>query len=838
VLLFTQAWKELRAEKRFALLFLFNLALGLSGLVSMEAFRNSLSQSLAENAQSLLGADAAVSSRRPFSDADQKQIERLRASSQNSAEVRELFSMVRTEKAARLVMLKGLGAHYPLRGSLTLKQIGVVDSARLPALLAGENAWADPELGRQLGLKIGDSIQLGKITVKITDFIELDPTQGFRGFASSGRIFLSLDALMATGLISPQSTVTYTTLFQFAKVPSRDELRQWRFEDPGLHLRSAEDAAGESGRLLDYLADFLGLSALVALFLSSLGSAYLFRTWLVRRSRSFALHRVLGLRFLSAAIIPALQALLLSFAAVPLALLFGLAELRALSILVKTLAPVEVAPHLSASSVAVGFLIAAAGSVLTSLPFLLSLRSQPTRELLGGKLPEPKLGISGAAAFIPASILFYGLAVYECQSFRTAGIFFASLVSALAVLLLAGLAFLYILGRLLKFSHAWPWPLRQGLIHLSRRGFTSVSAFVALALAALLLNLLPQLRSSIGSELETSGRMPSFFLFDIQEEQLAPVEEALKEKQIALQNISPLVRAKLLQVNGENFERASGDGSFRTREEEMEARFRNRGFNLSFRPTLRDDETLLSGRAFQAAAPEISLEQNFAERLGLKLGDKLRFDVQGVEVDGTVVNLRSVRWASFRPNFFVLFNEGVLEGAPKTYLGGLPELSDSRREEVQDLLALKFPNVSAIDVRATVAQALELTDRMKWALNLMSAISLFAGAVVLFAIAYRQAELRRWDINLMKILGARAGSLRQQLLFEFALLAGVASLFGAILSVGFAWCCAFYFFDGAFRFSPAPLALSVAACTAIALVVAAAGASQVWRRNPAELLAE
>jgi putative ABC transport system permease protein len=841
-LLLRQAWKELWTEKKFALLFLVNLSLGLSGLVSMEAFRGSLNQSLAENAQSLLGADLAVSSRRALNEKEKAIVEEIAAKAEERTALAETFSMVRTSAASRLVLLKGIEANYPLRGELELSSGAHVSARQGPRLAFGE-AWMDPELARQLKLQINDRFTLGGREFLLRDFVALDPTQGFRGLALAGRIFLPLRSLRETGLLKSESTASYTELFRLANASHpKEEARAWtkRFVDPGVKVSAAGDAADESGRLLLYLSDFLGLSSLVALFLSSLGSAYLFRTWLVRRSRTFALHQVLGLSFARAAAIPAIQVLILAIGAVPLALAFGYLEQEALSFLVRSLSPVAVEARLNLAAAALALSVATVGTLSLSFPFLWSLRALPPKELLGGKLPEPGFPARLALLFLPPAAFLYGLAVYEAQSWRTAGIFGGALLGALVFFLAVGGLLLFFLGALAKRARAAPWPVRQGLLHLSRKGFTSLSAFVALSLGALLLNLLPQLRASLGQELGAEGagqgRLPSFFLFDIQEEQLGPLEVALKEKGLVLENQSPMVRARLLKVNEESYERTAGAEGFRTREEEMDARFRNRGFNLSYRAGLNGAETLVAGRPFKEGSAELSVEERFAGRLGLKLGDRLHFDVQGVEVEGTIVNLRKVKWTTFQPNFFVIFSEGVLEGAPKIFLGSLPDLPAEKREEVQTLLAERFPNVSAVDVRATVNRGLALADRMRGALNLMSAISLFAGIVVLFSIAYRQAELRRWDMNLLKVLGAGASTLRAQVIFEFGLLAFVASSFGAFLSLGFSWLCARFFFDGAYLVDWPPLVISVLACTLLAVGVATLGARGVWRRNPAELL--
>jgi len=247
----------------------------------------------------------------------------------------------------------------------------------------------------------------------------------------------------------------------------------------------------------------------------------------------------------------------------------------------------------------------------------------------------------------------------------------------------------------------------------------------------------------------------------------------------------------------------------------------------------------VAGKPFSGAgAAEISLPERFAERLGLKIGDELLFDVQGIEVAAKAVNLRKVRWTSFQPNFFVLFPDGVLNGAPKIFLGSVAELTDEKKDEVISAVASRFPNVSLVDVKATVRRALEVVDRMRWSLNLMSVISLFAGFVVLYSIADRQAELRRWDINLCRVLGASARDLRIQQAWEFGLLSAAAGSFGAFLSVAFTWVASYYLFEGVFHVDPLPLLAAVLGTTALGLAVAAGGARAVDKHSAAELLQE
>src|SRR5262249_31689239 len=150
-----------------------------------------------------------------------------------------------------------------------------------------------------------------------------------------------------------------------------------------------------------------------------------------------------------------------------------------------------------------------------------------------------------------------------------------------------------------------------------------------------------------------------------------------------------------------------------TREAQQERDFKNRTFNLTYRSELSESETLAVGKDFSPIPyewetadelPEISLEVRFANRLKIHLGDSMSFDVQGVPVEGRVVLMRRVKWLSFQPNFFVQFQPGVFNDAPKSFLASIPKLEAAEKDVLQNEIVRRFPNISVIDVSQAIAR--------------------------------------------------------------------------------------------------------------------------------------
>jgi len=361
-----------------------------------------------------------------------------------------------------------------------------------------------------------------------------------------------------------------------------------------------------------------------------------------------------------------------------------------------------------------------------------------------------------------------------------------------------------------------------------------------------MVTLAPQLQSVLAREVDPpeGSTLPSLFLFDIQPEQVGPLGEHLRASGAELQRASPMVRARLTAIDGNpvrgpdaKSDNAPSISGGRDREAR---RLHSRRYNLTYREALTSSEKLVEGRAFSpgppGALPELSLEVEFARSLGVEVGSHLAFDVQGIPVEGRIVNLREVRWNSFQPNFFVMFQPGVLEEAPQIYLASVPRLPDAEREALQASIVKRFGNVSVIDVTRSVKRLLALLEQLQWALTSTASLSLVVGLVLIFAIARDQARARRWEINLLKVLGADFAQIRKVLDIEFGVLGllataagiGCSCLASAILStavLGASW-------------SPAilPMLFAGIAIPSICVATARVATRGVLRERPLALL--
>ncbi|WP_413289794.1 ABC transporter permease [Bdellovibrio sp. HCB337] len=840
--------RELLRSWKFGLFFIFNLSLGLTGYVSLEAFKVSLQDSLRENSKSILSADLAVSARRALTDSEKNQIQSVMSTDAEMSESYEFFAMMSSAQGSRLVMVRAIDQNYPLYGQLVLGSgEKIVQSTPEKEILKSESTWVYPELMAQMGLKNGDEVQLGQLKLKVADSVGKDGTQTFRAAALAPRIFISRELLAKSGLIQYGSTYSVNYFFKLKndlQAAEKSEALLKVLTDPAIRVETSQGAGEDSGRQLGYLSDYLGLVAIIALFMSALGAAYLFRLFMTQRMREVAILRSLGLQATNAVSLYAVQVTVLGFLSLIPTVLVASVVLPLLSQLLASLTPFSLSPTMSWRAVWMALALGVVGSFVICLPFLLKIRELKPTKLFAEEKFSSDIEIRKPWVFLPGILLFWVLAVAQSNSFKMGSVFVGAFFAVLLVLFLTGLLLLLVLK---SFRNAKNWISKYSLLGLSRRRASSLAIFIALGLGSLLINILPQLKNSLQNEFKTeeASKIPSLFMFDIQDEQMPALQDLLKQENIQSIGYSALVRARILKVNGQEFERKVEEGGFKTRESEAEARFRNRGANLSYREKISDSETISEGRPFSGdydpskqKYPEVSIEYRFADRLGINVGDVMTFDVQGVEIEGQVINLRKVKWTSFQPNFFVLLQNGVLNEAPKTFITALPKMSEAQKDTLQLKLAKAFPNVSIVDVQRTVNEVLKIADQMSWSLELMAALALFTGYVVLYSIVSSQMRLRRWELNMLKVVGASFGAVSKYLVTEFVVLSLGAGLIGAGLSVFVSYFISYYVFEGSFVFSWMwPLWTALGVCGLSALIAYLAS-RQVVHESPLVILQE
>ncbi len=829
--------KELKNSPRFALLFLLNMSLGLLGFITLDALKRNFDDRLNSSARTLLGADLSISARRELERNDLPRALEALPNGTKAQVMISLYTMAATTEKSSLVDLRTVDKEYPYYGEIILKENGPQSSSE--ALSRDRLVWIAPEVALKLDLKVGDTVKLGKLDFRVADLIQDDNASSF-GAGMAPRIYMSRQHLPETGLMAAGNTATHTLLFQLAEGQSPEEASKslkTKIPDPSLRIRTYQESGQDNGRMLNYLSDYLGLVALVALALASIGASFLYRNFFDRRSSSLAVLISLGMTHTEALRLYLGQITILGLGSAIIASFMALGLLPLLGNLVQELTPVAFTPTLPWQTVTLALALGAFGSILICLPILQRLKQlKPASLFHENSMDTETLGWTRYLTIIPVMLGFYALSIWQAHSIKVGSLFFG-----LSVLFTVGLgifASLFLRGAK-SLRHSKVLPLRLASLFLRAHPNSTISAFLAIGLGSTLINLIPQLQGSLLRELDkpAGGSLPSFFLFDIQEDQVEALSESLQKLDATPQSTSPMIMARLTKINGAAFLRKEESDSGETREEEREQNSRNRGVNLSYRMNLAKGETLVEGRLFEKpyegeGIGEVSLEKNYASRLNLKLGDTMSFNVQGLEIEAKVTSLRQVKWNTFEPNFFIVLQPGLIDDAPKTFLMNIPERPLDQKVKTQQAIVKAFPNVSVIDVSSLIKRIEGIISQMALVLNVMAYLTVLTGLIVIYSIAQHQALSRRWDHNLLKILGAKFPDLWRASALEFLSIAGLAGLLGSLLGLAASFTIARVLFRGIWVLQwQEPLILTVS-IMALCLITTWLATSRILKEKP------
>lgn len=840
------AWKEISNNYKFSLFFVLNLSIGLMGFIALDSFKHSIDQHLVNNSKAILTADVQISSRFPLTEVETDFAENLLGAPFVATDQISFLSMVAANDNSRMSQLIGIQANFPHYGDIVLQESGsVLQSDARARLLSGNNVWVARDLMIILDLELGDTLRIGNQDYTIIDVILEDPSSTISVMTSFPAIYMGLEQIEDTGLIQLGSRITYS---RFYKLPNSynvagleerfDQQEREVFRDSRrISMTTHEEESEDLGRILQYMNDYLGLIALIALFLAGVGAAYLFRSFFTSRFKDMAILMCLGGTPKQAYQMTLVQIVLLGTISALIASAIAYFAMPLLPMLFEGFLPRGFVNTMEINSLVLALFMGTLGSIICCLPILSKIYDlNPIGLFHENVQPNVTHGHwrRHAASYAPILLVFWFLAIWQARSLLIGTIFILGFLTAIGIL--GSIAWL-ILRACGRFSSVSVVTRKLALRNLDRNRIGAMSCFLAIGLGSLLINLIPQIQRGLQEEITQPSdfSVPDFFMFDIQPEQLETLQNLLAERGYGLSFLSPQVRARLDAVNDVVIDEVE-----ETPDEQLMQR---RMYNLTYQEKLKDSEELVDGEVWDSAwdfnspeLPGISVEQNFAQRMGFRIGDVLTFDVQSVPVQGRVVNTRKVDWNSFQPNFFLSFQPGVLDPAPKTFVAAISQVKEEDRLAVQNSIVTDLPNVSVINVQQIVARILDITGQISWAISVMAYLSILAGLVVLFSIARYEVKSRFWEINLLKILGANFSDVKSIVQMEFGILGFFAAFAGVGLSLLMSYSISFFVFDSLWRFDAAITTFTIVSITALSVLTALVATLSVLKQKPLELL--
>ena len=781
-------WRDVRSGELRLLVLAVTLAV--AALTAVGFFADRLQGGLQRDARQLLGGDAVVATDNPTPAVFSQKAQQLGLKVVHTL---TFPTMARASDAqggsAKLVALKAVEAGYPLRGSLRIKShTSAIEKVARSVPERGQ-VWVEPQLMDALGLSMGDALLLGNSRLIISAAIAYEPDRGTGFMNFSPRVMVNSADLAATGLIQPASRISY----RMAVAGDEAQVKafvQWadlqiKGDPPmrGVLLESVQTGRPEMGQTLDRASKFLSLVALLAALLSAVAVALAARAFAASHLDDCAMLRVLGLSQRTIAASYCWEFALVGLFASGLGVAIGFGVHYLFVVLLAGLVDASL-PAASAVPVFLGLGMGLTLLVAFGLPPILQLAQVPPLRVIRrdvGNLRPASLGV------LSVGIAGFAALLLAVSSDLTLGLIAVGGFAG-AVLVFAGMAWLAI--KVLRWSvndATAPRALVLATRQIAARPAFTVVQVSALAVGLLALVLLVLLRTDLISSWKkaTPVDAPNRIVINVSPDQSKDFQQTLTRAGVETFDWYPMIRGRLIAINGRD---VSPDDFL----EDRAKRLVDREFNLSHSAVKPSNNLIVEGQWTEEEKGAISMEEGIAQTLGLKLGDSLRFDIAGMQTESQITSLRKVDWGSMRANFFAMYPVSQLGQVPATYMGAFKA---PLTPGFDNALVRAFPNVTNIDMSATISQVQRVLDQVIGAVEFLFGFTLAAGLVVLFAAVSATREERARDFAIMRAIGAQNRLLRQVQRIELAGVGLLAGFLASCVASVVGWALARYVFD-------------------------------------------
>lgn len=827
------ALRETRAGWKRLLFYFVCVAIGVGSIVLLRSAIRNFYDVMAADARTLMTADLQIDSSRPFSDEALRVIDRLAVPPTVTGKTQtiEANTMLRPADSAKegalMVDLKGVEASFPFYGKVVL-----ADGMQFSADLLRNNGVlvARPVLDR-LDLKVNDQVKIGTLICRIRGIIEREPGGGM-GFRYGPRVLIDRSSLESAGLTGFGSRARRRILLRApdADIDRMAEQFRKQINNNMIRVRTYKNSQENINEQYARAENFLSLTGLIILVLGGIGISSVTRVFIEQKRKSIAVLKCLGAtgRRVMAAYMTQIVFLGIAGSVVGIALAkLGMALIHAEY---AEKLPPDISYSLQSGAIFQGLGVGILITILFSAIPLMRVRRIKPNVLL--REEEEKNARFDWPRWIMAVVVGLGLvllASWQAGSLKAGAFFLGGLVIATAALSITATLLTRALRRMKRRLRLFP--VRHAINSLHRPGNQTLVIVLGVGLGVFFIIATQSLRQNLLRELDFDrrGKMPNFYLIDIQSDQQKQVAEMIQRLTHEKAELIPTVRARIAAIDGRqvNFEDPA------TRKDRGRLGFE---YTLTYRGHLESNETVVKGKFWNSSPstqPEISVEEGMVGMMGLDLGSTITWDILGRKITARVTSVRRVDWRNSRTGFYVVFRPGTLENAPQMLIAALDgPASSKQRSHFQRELLDRFPNITVIDVVDILDGVRKFVNNITTAVSFIGGFVFFSGALILIGSIAMTKFQRVYEAAVLKTLGARRRLILQILVLEYGLLGVVAGLTGAWLGLALSWCISKYVFEIPWTYSPVLNLLGVAITALLVVCVGAFSSADILNRKP------
>jgi len=761
------------------------LIIAVATVATIALFASQLQRTLVSSASSFLAADRQLEAEngRPvpepwITEAVERGLE--------TGRMVEFSTMVFGSDAFQLVSIKAVSNEYPLRGELEIQGASEGSREQVKHGPAPGEVWISPRLLRLLDIQIGDPLEVGSQNLTVSGLLLREPDGGFSLSALAPRVMMHVDDVASTGVIQEGSRVEYIYLFA-GNEAALEDYYQWLQPqlEPSHEWEGVRD--GETfSRSLERAESFLLLGGSLAVLLAAVAVAVASRQYALSQRDTVALLKTLGLGSDGIGRLYLKRLALWGVTGMVGGLLVALPLFWLLTQLLSEALERPVEFQLDSSALTPALLTALVSLFAFAYPPIRRLRNVPAMRVLRSQPGET--GREALPDMLTAVVAVFGLVWMYAGELSLVVSLLGGLALLLGTLGLLGGLLVAMLRKVRGGGHSW----RLALVGLYRHRRASLSQIAVFAMTLMLATTLILVRTSLLDDWQAQlpDDAPNHFLINIAPDAVDDVAGYWKERGQPLDQLYPMVRGRLTELNGQPVKEAVS--------KDQRVGALNRELNLTWMDTLPADNNIVEGRWFETGQKDgVSVEAELAGKLGLVLGDELTFTIGSDKVTETVTSIRTVQWDSMKPNFYMAFPPGGgLTNMPATWITSfyLPREKKSALNE----FSRRFPTVSLLEIDNIIERIQEIVRQVTQAIEAILVLILAAALVVMAAVVSATLQDRRREGALLRTLGGRQSLLVRSTMLEFALLGGFAGILGVAAAEAAVWALQFRMFEGDF----------------------------------------
>jgi putative ABC transport system permease protein len=842
--LFKMAWRDSRRNKSRLFLFISSIILGIAALVAVYSFKDNLQRDIDNQAKTLTGADLILESRKIPGKKTQAMLDTL---GDQRASERSFASMIYfiKDQSSRLVQVRALQGGYPFYGEIETTPASADKTFRQ----GQRTALVDKTLMLQFNAKPGDSIKVGNLNFVIEGVLNKAPGQTGISSTVAPIVYIPLKYLQQTGLTEIGSRIQYKYYFKYNKPAAVEkvvEKMQPLLEKEGLDAETVASKKEDTGRSFKDVNRFLALSGFIALLLGCIGVGSAIHVYIREKMASIATLRCLGVKSTEAFLIYLIQIAAIGLIGALAGSILGTLIQFLLPAVLRDFIPVEITMQVSWWAIGQGILLGLIISVLFALPSLLSVRHiSPLNALrLSFEKTISKADPLKWLVYLLILLFVFAFTWLQMSSWIQALAFTSGIIIAFLLLFALSTLLMWLVRRLLPPTASYLW--RQGFANLYRPNNQTLMLTVSIGLSTAFICTLFFVQGILMNRvtLSSGANQANMVLFDIQSDQKEAVAQLVKSYKLPVMNQVPIITVRIEEINGKTaaaLAKADSAANPNSKQQEPSQRAFRGELRVTFQDSLTSAEKIAAGKwSGQVQAPDsivyVSLEENYAKRIHVDVGDKILFNVQGMLIPTVVGSLREVNWSRMQTNFRVVFPKGVLEDAPKFYVLMTRVPSGKVSAAFQGAAVRAFPNVSLIDLGLVLSVLDELLSKIGFVIRFMAAFSMVTGWIVLLSAVLTSKGQRLRESVLLRTLGASRKQILTITALEYFFLAVLAVAAGLILALGGSWALAKFSFAASFTPPLWPIIAFFAAISLLVVVTGVWSSRSVLNHPPLEVL--